>query len=95
MNPPGNIDVRENVAENCFEAIVENRRCVVEYVMNEGRRIFTHTFVPPELRGQGIAERIVRFALDDARSKKLKVVPACSYVARFIERHSEYRDLLA
>jgi predicted GNAT family acetyltransferase len=51
--------------------------------------------VPPELRGRGIAEQLVRAALADARTAGNKVVPACSYVAKFIERHHEYQDLLA
>ena len=56
--------------------------------------IITHTLVPPELRGRGIAEKLTRMALGDARMKRLKVVPACSYVAKFIQRHAEYRDLV-
>jgi predicted GNAT family acetyltransferase len=95
MSRAGDIRVVHHAAQSRFEAVVQNQSCVAEYVMSDGRMIFTHTFVPPELRGQGIAERIVRFALDDARSKGLKVTPACSYVARFIDRHGEYRDLVA
>jgi predicted GNAT family acetyltransferase len=37
---------------------------------------------------------MVRSALAWARGEKLKVVPQCSYTARFIERHPEYADLL-
>ena len=37
----------------------------------------------------------MRAALADARAAGRKVVPACSYVAKFIERHREYQDLLA
>jgi predicted GNAT family acetyltransferase len=55
----------------------------------------THTFVPGELRGRGLAEQLVRAALEHARAEKLRVVPACSYVAKYIERHPEYRALLA
>ena len=95
MTTPDKVTVSPNSAENRYEAIVDGHLCVAEYAAKEDTMIFTHTFVPPELRGQGIAERIVRFALDDVRTKKLKVVPACSYVERFIQRHSEYRDLLA
>ncbi|MEJ1974628.1 MAG: GNAT family N-acetyltransferase [Lacunisphaera sp.] len=46
-------------------------------------------------RGRGIAEQLVRVALDDARAAGRKVVPACSYVAVFIKRHREYQELLA
>jgi len=95
MTPPEDIVVTHNVAENRYEATVAGKICVAEYVRNNDRMIFTHTFVPAELRGRGIAEKIVRAALADARAQKLKVTPACSYVARFIDRHPEYRELIA
>ena len=66
-----------------------------EYELDGDRMIFTHTVVPPELRGRGIAEKLVRAALAEARTAKRKVVPTCSYVAKFIERHKEYQDLVA
>lgn len=93
MNPADDIPIHSNIERNCYEMSVRNQRCVAEYVMNDGRMVFTHTFVPPGLRGQGIAEKIIRFALDDARAMGLKVTPVCSYVARFIDRHPEYQDL--
>jgi predicted GNAT family acetyltransferase len=37
---------------------------------------------------------LVSFALDDARNRDLKVVPMCSFVRGYIERHPEYQDLL-
>lgn len=95
MNPADQISIYHNAAQNCYEASVAAQRCVAEYVVTGDRIIFTHTFVPPPLRGRGIAEKIVRFALDDTRARGLKVVPACSYVARWIDRHREYQDLLA
>ncbi|MCW5549048.1 MAG: N-acetyltransferase [Opitutaceae bacterium] len=68
---------------------------VLEYERAGDRMTYTHTFVPPELRGRGLAEALVRAALADAKSAGLKVVPQCSYVAKFIERHAEYQPLLA
>jgi len=93
MKQPSEISVHHDAAQNCYEARVQNRRCVTEYVMADGRMIFTHTYVPPELRGQGIAEQIVRFALSDARVRGFQVTAACSYVARFIERNPEFKAL--
>jgi predicted GNAT family acetyltransferase len=57
--------------------------------------IFTHTFVPDALRGRGIAAVLVRTALEEARRTGRRVVPRCSYVAEFIQRHPEFRDLVA
>lgn len=92
---PSTPDVVHRVAAHRYEMVVDGHLSVCEYEEAGGRRVFTHTLVPAELRGRGIAERLVRAALDDARAGNLKVVPACAYVARFIERHPQYLDLLA
>ncbi len=87
------ITVRNNPGESRFETTVDGYLCVAEYVLRDGEMTFTHTFVPPELRGRGIAEKLVRTALDHARQERYRVVPACSYVATFIRRHREYVQL--
>jgi predicted GNAT family acetyltransferase len=89
------IEVLHNSAAHRYEMTVEGHLSVCEYELKDGTMIFTHTVVPPELRGRGIAEKLVRAALTEARAQGRKVVPACSYVAKFVERHAEYRDLLA
>ena len=88
-------EVLHHAADHCYAMTVDGHRSVCEYELDGERMIFTHTLVPPELRGRGIAEKLVRTALAEARAAGRRVVPACSYVARFIERHGEYRDLLA
>lgn len=91
----GPVQVIHNAAAHCYEAVVDGHRSVCEYELVEGRMIFTHTVVPPELRGQGMAEKLVRAALADARIAGRRIVPRCSYVAKFIARHAEYQDLVA
>lgn len=88
------IIVRHNAAEHRFETQVDGYLAVAEYERDGSHLTMTHTFVPPELRGRGIAEKLVRPALEYARKEGLTVVPACSYVAVFMQRHLEYRDLL-
>ena len=87
--------VRHDAAAQRFEIVLGDYRSVVDYTIDGDRVVFTHTLVPPELRGRGVAEKLVRAALDWARQERKRVVPMCSYVAKFIERHPEYRDLLA
>ena len=91
---PDEITVRHNLAESRFEVVVDGFLSVADYELAVGTMVMTHTFVPPELRGRGIAEKLVRAALDWARAEGLRVVPACSYVATFIQRHSEYQPLV-
>ena len=54
-----------------------------------------HTLVPPEFRGQKIADRLMARAIKDAKTKGEKIIPACSYVAAQFKRHPEWADLLA
>lgn len=89
------IEVRHNPSAGRYEIEIDGALAVAEYELSEGRQVFTHTLVPPELRGRGLAEALVRRALDDAQAAGRVVVPACSYVAKFIERHAEYRGLVA
>ena len=89
------IEVRHNEPQHQFEAVVDGHLSVAEYHMDGERMVFTHTFVPPELRGRGIAEKLVRAALEYARDQQRQIVPACSYVDRFVQRHAEFRRLVA
>jgi predicted GNAT family acetyltransferase len=89
------VEVRHNAAAKRYEATVDGHLSVCEYALAADNMIFTHTFVPPELRGRGVAEKLVRAALADARAAGRKVEPACSYVAVFIQRNQEYQDLVA
>lgn len=59
-----------------------------------GTLVYHHTFVPDELRGQGIAGKLTRFALDWARENGKKVRATCPYVLSFLEKHREYEDIL-
>jgi len=87
--------VEHNPTLHRYEATIDGHLAIAEYELAGDRVILTHTFVPPELRGRGVAEALVRTALDTARAGGRRVVPQCSYVARFIARHSEYQSLLA
>ncbi|HEY1108965.1 MAG TPA: GNAT family N-acetyltransferase, partial [Opitutaceae bacterium] len=92
---PVPVEVRNNLSESRFEALVDGHLSVVDYARQGDTLVLPHTFVPPALRGRGIAEKLVRTALDYARTEKLKVVPSCSYVALYIERHPDFKSLLS
>ena len=87
-----------------FRHDAERERFVVEVDGGEGtldyRRLdggaldFRSTYVPVELRGRGIGDRLVRYGLDYARQRGLSVVPSCPFVGRVIEDHPEYRELV-
>lgn len=89
-------DIRHNEAETQFETSVDGQTAFASYDLEEPNRIvFTHTIVPDELSGRGVASQLVKHALDHAREKKLTVVPQCAFVAAYLKRHPEYSDLTA
>ncbi len=94
MSPEAEIIVRHNPAASRYEAEVGGKLAATEYTRTGDRVVFTHTFVPPELRRRGIAEQLVRTALEDVRLQRLRVVPECSYVAAFIKRNPEFASLV-
>ncbi len=58
-------------------------------------RIATHTFVPSEMRGRGVALQLVEALVADAREQGFTIVPQCSYVDAQFRRHPEWADVLA
>lgn len=52
-----------------------------------------HTFVSPDLRGQGVAKKLLDRAAAYAREKEYKMEPICSYVVTAFERYDDYNDI--
>ncbi len=86
--------VHESSAKR-FVAVVEGQECVIDYQRSGDTMTITHTGVPASLGGRGIASELARFSLDTAKEQGWQVVPACSYVASWIEKHPDYQKLLA
>lgn len=60
----------------------------------EDRIIIDHTYVSNELRGQGIARKLLDEVANYARTENKKIIPLCSYAKTQMEKHDEYHDLL-
>jgi uncharacterized protein len=88
------LKIANNESARRWEASVGEYVAFSSYRINEDTIHFLKTRVPPELEGQGIASRLVKAALDDARARHLTVVPICRFVTSYIRRHPEYRDLV-
>lgn len=87
--------VTHNPGASRFEAMVGTQLALCEYRRSAAVVTFTHTEVPSALEGQGIAGAMVKAALAWSREQGLKVRPQCSYVALYMQRHSETLDLMA
>ncbi len=67
----------------------------LDYRMDGDVRVFVHTGVRDEYEGQGLAGKLAKHVLDDARSAGIKIGATCPYVRGYLERHPEEQDLLA
>ncbi|GGB50803.1 GNAT family N-acetyltransferase [Virgibacillus dakarensis] len=57
--------------------------------------IVDHTFVQDELRGEGVAGKLVERVVKYAREEGKKIIPECSYAKNKIEKTPEYHDVLS
>ena len=87
-------DIENNEEKSRFETTVDGKTAFAAYNRDGDTITFTHTEVPPELEGKGIAGAIVKHALEEAKAQNLGVVPACSYVASYVRKHPEYGELV-
>jgi predicted GNAT family acetyltransferase len=86
-------EIRHDPAAQRFSVMVDGEQGHLEYKAGEGAIVITHTAVPPAIGGRGIAGALVQAALEYARAAGLKVIPRCSYAARYFDAHPEYADL--
>lgn len=86
--------VRHNSEQRRFELDTSAGIAVADYRLSPGVMTIFHTEVPVPLRGRGIGCRLVKGAFEEVRKLGLKVVPQCGFVREYIERNSEFADLL-
>lgn len=83
----------------------DNSRYVVEvdgkivgyteyHLRGPGIHFFYHTEISSTYEGKGVGSVLVRYALDDVRSRGETIVPLCPFVAAWLGRHPEYNDIV-
>lgn len=93
--PPARAVITDAPERERYEAHVESDLAgVLEYMVKRGRIALIHTEVLPEYEGRGVGSALVRFALDDARQRELRVIARCPYVQSYLTRHPEDDDIV-
>jgi predicted GNAT family acetyltransferase len=62
---------------------------VLVYELGDGDVALLHTVVPQSLEGQGLGSDLAEAAVAWAREQRLQVVPVCSFVQAWLERHQD------
>jgi predicted GNAT family acetyltransferase len=87
------LEIAHNQAENTFEVWIDGYLSKLDYIQDDKNFVITHVGVHPELRGQGVAGKIVDASLEYAKQHSLRVVPMCSYAASYIRKNPQYMEL--
>jgi uncharacterized protein len=78
-----------------FYILKNGEESYLRYRMVDDKRIhYTVTYVPPSLRGKGIAQKVVEAGLNYARENHYIVSTSCWFVEEFLDRNDKYKDLV-
>ncbi len=87
--------VVDNPGAGRFEVLVEDRVAgFAGYRRADGAVAFTHTVIDPDFEGRGLGSVLARGALDATREAGHPVLPYCSFIRGYIQRHPAYLDLV-
>ncbi len=90
------MDVQRNESRHRFEVETDDGMAVLEYAEpRPGVLDLQHTGVPRGARGEGVGDALVKSALEYARDHGERIIPSCPFVASWIGRHPEYRELVS
>lgn len=88
-------EVKLNTEKNRFELQMDESLAIIEFDKLEPNVLdLTHTEVPEELSGKGVGSKLVVGALDYIRDNGLKLIPSCSFIKSYIDKHDEWQDLV-
>jgi uncharacterized protein len=75
-----------------FYLLTSDGRALLSYTRDGDVLDFHHTFVPDELRGQGIAQKLVEAGFEYVKKNNLKVFPSCPYVLRVVSKNEGLKE---
>lgn len=94
-SPQDTLSVADHPERMRYEVHVADKLAgFTQYQRHGSQIVFTHTEIDDAFEGQGLGGKLAKGALDDARSRGLRVVAQCEFIAGWIERHPDYVDLV-
>lgn len=77
-----------------FRALVQDKIATLKYRVSLSPIWDCYsTYVPPEIRGHHVGQKLVQYALDQAKRNHFRIIPTCPFVKHFIDNHPEYEPL--
>ncbi len=90
------VQVVDNERELRYELWIGDERAgFIAYRREPGVVVLVHTDIDPQFEGRGFGSRLVAGTIRDIRTRGLKLVPLCPFVAAYLRRHPDDADLVA
>jgi predicted GNAT family acetyltransferase len=84
----------DNISQKFFTSI-GGKECILRYdKISDTIWDYRMIFVPANLRNNGIAAKVVEYALQYALKNFIKVKVSCSYVKDFVIENQKYQEVL-
>ncbi len=87
-------DIRDDAEAHRYELPVEGQTAVVIYNLSPPNLMITETLVPEALEGRGIASRLAKHVIADARARGLLILPVCPFFSAYLQKHPEHADVV-
>ena len=87
-------EIRDNPEGHRYELPVGKDLALVTYNLTGQNLMITETLVPEALEGRGIASRLVKHVIGDARSRGLLILPVCPFFSAYLQKHPEHADVV-
>jgi len=88
------LTIVNNEQQQQFQVRMDGELAYLEYRFYKGDIALMHTEVPEKLSGKGIASALAEYAIKYARERKIPVMIYCPFVASWLKKHPENRDVL-
>ncbi len=83
-----------NEPECKYEYHIDGHIAYITYDDQDGNMHLTHTIVPDELAGKGLAKQLLEDVLEQIRKDGKKAVAQCSYIVKYQEKNPD-NDIFA
>ena len=87
-------DIHHNAEAHRYELPLGGQVAVVIYNLSGQNLMITETLVPQALEGQGIASRLAKHVIADARERGLVILPVCPFFSAWLQKHPQHADVV-
>lgn len=85
-------EITINEKDHRFELLLEDQKAYIDYQWKGDVLQLVYIYVPPKFRGQGNSEQLIRFAIQFAKERKVKINVICTYMQHYLRMHPELAE---